>query len=401
MIAVALWCIAFAVLVVRVALHPHKNTVFNTYSEAGANWLAGKNMYEGVQGFVYSPLAAAIMAPFALLPPFLGNSLWRLLNAVVFLVGVGCFLRARIHTGIAVSQRAWVFILLLPLAIGNLNIGQVNPLVIGLLMLGIAAANQGRHTLAALCVAGATYCKVYPLAIGLLLGLVYPRQFTWRLIVALLFLGALSFAFQKPAYVLSQYRLWVATRSADNRLEYNAEMAPRDLWLLLNLARIHISQQAYHAIQLVGAFALAVTCAFGRWKEWPAKRMAVIVLSLGSCWMLLCGPASESATYVVLAPAVVLGLMDAFGRPIPVVLRGLVVGAYGLMVTALAMNSFLHLPKIPATKWVQPMAAVLFTIYVVAAGAWTLCVRFNRQKAARVEELGVSGLSAQKGEVTF
>ena len=363
LIVTAIWCVLFAVIFVRIALHPAKNTVFNTYAEAGANWLAGQDLYEGPRGFVYSPLAAAVFAPFALLPRFLGNVLWRLLNAVAFLGGVAWFLKAGYYNAIDGVRRAWVFILLLPLVVGNFNNGQVNPLIIGLLIIAIVAAGQERHMLAALCVGLATYFKIYPLAIGLLLVLVYPRQFSWRLLLALVLLGALSLVLQRPAYVQDQYRLWLTTRAADNRLEYDAQIAPRDLWLLLRLARIDLSQHAYNAIQLLSAMALAVVCAFGRWKQWPTGRISVAILALGSCWMLLCGPASESATYIMLAPAVVLALIDGFARPVPIVLRALVAASFGLLIAALTMNSFMHLPKGPVTMWVQPMAAVLFLVY--------------------------------------
>ena len=365
-IAVVAWAILLVVVCARAVHTPHKNSVMTTYLAAGSHWLAGEDLYIGGRGFVYSPLTAAFFAPFATLPSGVANTLWRLLNAAAFLGGMALWLRAGFH-GIARRHDPVVFLLLLPLAIGNFNNGQVNPLVTGLLLTALTTADCGRFTLAAFCVAGATFLKIYPLAIGLLLVLLYPKKFAWRLLLALAVLAELSLLLQKPEYVLDQYRLWWATRAADNRLVYDANIAPRDLWLLCRLAHIPISQSAYMVVQLLTAAGVGAVCAYGRWRNWPRERLAVAALSLGCSWMLLCGPASESATYILLAPAVVLALVDAWFAPVPAspVMRGLIAGSYAILIIGLGINSFLHLKKTAAVMSVQPVAAVLFAGYSV------------------------------------
>lgn len=369
-IAVTLWAALFIGIFIRTARFPHKNTVVTTYLEAGVHWTRGENLYEGQRGFVYSPPTAAAFAALAVLPPGLGNGVWRLLNAVVFLGGVALWLR-RGFFAVPPGRVPLVFILLLPLAIGNFNNGQVNPLVIGLLTIGVACAEQERHWLAAGCIAVAAYLKIYPLAIGMLLAVLYPRRFSWRLLVMLAGIGVLAFALQRPAYVLEQYRLWLATRAADNRLEYAAEIMPRDFWLLLRLVHADIGQNAYRVLQLLTAAALAAVCAYGRWNRWPSALLARIVLVFGCLWMLLFGPASESATYILLAPPLVLALAETGERKVPASLRAIVIAVYALLVLGLASNSFLHLKKGPATMCVQPAAAVLFVLYSALELRWT------------------------------
>lgn len=365
--AVALWCLLLLAVSILVAAHlargSHRNTVFTTYSTAGANWVAGRDLYEGGRGFVYSPVTAALFAPFSMLPELMGSILWRLLNAGMFLGGVAWWLKSGFHHWIPPNCRPFVFLLLLPLAIGNVNNGQVNPLIIGLIMMAIVAARRERWMLAAFCIAIAAYFKIYPLAIGLLLVVVYPKKFSWRLIVALISTGALAFVLQRPGYVLGQYRLWWLTRTADNRLEYGMDIAPRDLWMLFRFVHIPICQHAYKAIQLGSAAAVALVCAVGRYWRWPEDRLLVALLSLGCSWMLLCGPSTESATYIMLAPAVVLALVDAFAGPRPRWLRQLIAASYAVLIAGLAMNSFMHLKKSPATMSVQPIAAVIFVCY--------------------------------------
>jgi hypothetical protein len=361
-----LWCLLLLGVSIHVAVNlaggSHRNTVFTTYSTAGANWVAGRDLYEGGRGFVYSPVTAALFAPFSVLPELAGSVLWRFLNAGALLGGLAWWLKSGLHR-IPPIRYPLVFLLLLPLAIGNINNGQVNPLIIGLILIAIVAARRERWMLAAFCIAIAAYFKIYPLAMGLLLVVVYPKKFAWRLIVALFAIGALAFLLQRPGYVLEQYRLWWVTRTTDNRLEYGMDIAPRDLWMLFRLAHISVSQPAYKAIQLGSAAAVALVCAVGKLRCWPEDRNLVSLLSLGCSWMLLCGPSTESATYIILGPAVVLALTAAFNSPQPRSARGLILAAYTVLLAALAMNSFMHLGKTAATMSIQPLAAVLFLCY--------------------------------------
>jgi hypothetical protein len=87
-------------------------------------------------------LVAALFAPFAYLPSACGVVLWQLLNAVALLGGLAALLQTIFPT---VRRYAGVvYLLIIPFALGNLDIGHSNPLLIGLLMLAVAAARVRR-----------------------------------------------------------------------------------------------------------------------------------------------------------------------------------------------------------------------------------------------------------------
>ena len=92
---------------------------------------------------------AAFFAPFSWFPISLGSVLWRLLNAAIFLGAIFWWLKAEINRRIPKSSYWLVFLLILPLSLGNFNNGQVNPMIIGLLMVAILAAHEKRWTLSA------------------------------------------------------------------------------------------------------------------------------------------------------------------------------------------------------------------------------------------------------------
>ncbi len=364
-VALIAWGIVIAVLAFLIARAPHKASILTVYETGGQRWLDSELLYQNYRGFIYSPLAAAFFVPFKLMPDFASNFLWRILNAGVYLASVLWWLKSGFHR---IPPRIYgaVFLLLVPLSVGNLNIGQVNPLIIGLLLASVVAAHRQRWALSAFCVAFATYFKIYPLAVGLLLAVLYARRFSVWLALALIALGLLPFALQRPSYALDQYHAWIASRSADNRRLYAQEIAPCDLYMLLKLCRIHISERVYLAIQLLSGAAIALMCAVGRWKSWPEERLLVSMFSLVSCWMLLCGPATESATYVMLAPAVALALVASYCAPAPLFMRGLVTVSFALLFASFAMGSFGHRKKEIFYMSVQPLGAALFTVYAVA-----------------------------------
>jgi hypothetical protein len=302
-----------------------------------------------------------------LLPPGWGNLCWTWLNAAIFLLGVCALLGSGIYPGIKPRYHGIVYLLLVPLVLGNLDTGQANPAVIGLVLLAVAAVPAERWGVAAICVAAATYLKIYPLAVGLLLFLLAPRRLGWRLLLALIVLGLLPFLFQHWSYVSQQYHEWISTRSADDRRLYPIKDVPLDLWfLLVRLGGLPIPGFVYSAFQILSGGAIALFCLAGVWKKWPKERLLAGILAFVCIWMTLCGPATELQTYVLLAPVIVLTLIDRLLSSRPHWLRiGLVV-VYLLMVLAVARTSFLPSQKGLWVLTIQPVAAILFLVCCIA-----------------------------------
>jgi Glycosyltransferase family 87 len=363
-LVIALWAAVLLGISIRIGLSSHSHDVFGTYADAGHRWTASQPLYTYTRGFVYSPLVAAFFAPFSWLPIALGSVLWRLSNAAIFLAAVFWWLQAQITDHLPKSSYWLVLLLILPLSLGNFNNGQVNPMIIGLLMIALLAAHEKRWTLSALAVGFSTYLKIYPLSVGLLLVLLYPRQLGWRLALALILMGAVSFVLQRPAYVLEQYQRWFSTRAADDR-RMNMDIAPRDFAMILRLLHINLSAHAVLVLQILAGAGAAVLCVVGRLRKWSERRLLVCVLTAGTCWMLLFGPTTEDATYAMIAPAVAFGVVEAFNRESPSWMRGLVCGSFALLLLGLILNAFFGLKKTPLTMSVQPFGALLFLGYAM------------------------------------
>jgi hypothetical protein len=369
------WSAVLLGLSIRILANPNRATAFTVYRAAGLHWFHGEHLYGDWRGFVYSPLAAAFFCPFALIPPGLGNLFWTWFNAALFLAGVAAILKSGIYPEVRRYQyQGLVYLLILPLVLGNLDTGQANPTLIGLILLAVAAVPRQQWNLGALSVAAAAYLKIYPLAVGLLLCLLAPKKLSWRLILALTLLGFLPFILQHWSYVSQQYHEWIATRSADDRRLYPIKDVPLDLWfLLVRFGHLPIPGVLYRLFQLLSGAAIALYCVVGVRKQWPREQVLVGLFSLVCIWMTLCGPATESLTYVLLAPAVVLALVNAWSRAGLLWLQVGLVGTYALLLLAVVRGSFLPGQKSLWILAVQPTAALVFA--VVCLG-WFLKGRF-------------------------
>jgi Glycosyltransferase family 87 len=369
------WAIALTALILRHSTGGVDRVyAFNDYMLAGSHWIHGEYLYGNWRGFIYSPGIAAFFVPFAILPSTVAYTLWLLINVSVFLCGFASLVGSNIVPGINRGSSGLCYLLLLPCAIGNLDVGQANPFVAGLLMLAISAVNRDRWNTAALCVAFATYFKIYPFAVGMLICVIAPRRFIWRMFLALLILAAVPYLFQHWSYVTDQYHAWYTTRASDNRLDYSFKHAPIDLWFLIHtVVQLPIPAWSYPIIQLGTGGLIACFSIWGLRNNWDRNRLLCRQFFLVSIWMTLCGPATEAHTYLLMAPALVLALVKSIRDPQPVLLRTIIFTAAFLQVLhSTRIDHFFHNKH----EWVfipLPLSAILFLAYCVLSfreGDW-------------------------------
>ncbi len=170
----------------------------------------------------YAPNFSLLMAPFALLPPYLAAWVWYLLKLgmMVWLIrGIDGVVRREAP---GLGPRARVALLVLPFLaafnpfMSEFRLGQANLLVLFFSILTVRALEQGRPLRGALWFSIAAV-KITPLA--LLPWLAFRRQ--WRFFVALLPVGAAWLAalaaWWGPAAVPGLFRRWIevtATKKA-------------------------------------------------------------------------------------------------------------------------------------------------------------------------------------------
>jgi len=314
-LSVLIWTLLIVGITFRGLATPTRNNCFFLYyARAGQSWYHGVELYLDVQLTCrYSPLIHAFLVPFSLLPVAMGTALWRLVNTLVFLLGLWAWVRAVLPgCGLRPGQGALLFLLVIPMALGSVNNAQANPLTMGLALAGVAAVARQRWQLAAFCLVGACLIKLYFLALALLLIASFPRRFAWPFALALVVGLAAPFLLQDPAYVARQYGNWIYNLRADDRSEWDLAFGYRDLWQLLRLAHLTVAKSVYGLMQLGLAGMVGLLCLAYRPRE-LAQRVNTL-LGLGCWWMTLCGPATESSTYLILAPTMAWSLLEWFNQ---------------------------------------------------------------------------------------
>lgn len=304
--AVVLWAALLVGVTARVAVsRPLSQTVVPIYLKAGHRWLASQDLYEPIPGmdlYRNPPGVAALFAPFTLvMRGYAIGIVWRLGSAAVFLVGLHRFRRA-VAPDLSPDRVGWMFALSAVLALPSVNNGQMNILVAGACLGGAAAVAERRWWAAAGWFGLGFGLKIYPLAVGMLAALAAPRQLAPRLAAVCAGVALVPFLLQDPGYVLDQHRSFERLLGLDDRTYSDWQRVTRD-WSILPRVYLGLVPPAA-ASKAVGVLAGAVMAGFVLAAARAGMGLGLLAglgLSLGSVWMTLFGPATESATYSLLA----------------------------------------------------------------------------------------------------
>jgi hypothetical protein len=259
------------------------------------------------------------------------------------------------------KEFAWLFLLILPLTLSSLNNGQANIIIIVLFLVGAGAASQSSWWTCAFCASLAVYWKIYPIAFALLLAIIFPKNLTVRIFLALIGLFVASLLLQKPSYVLQEYASWLADLASDRRraLEYYGRW--RDFYLLLRLTGIPISTMWWNIVQATAAIIAAGICLLGTIRRWPPVTLLFGAMSLATVWMLLFGPATEAATYLLIAVPSAYLLISGWSDASQLALRATSTITYLGFVGADILNSWFHIKKnVYLVHAIQPCLALCF-----------------------------------------
>jgi len=319
--AILIWSIVIGVGLGQAIVAPGSHSVFPIMVDAGGKWLAGRNLYshferaDGMDLYRYSPVVAMLLSPASLVSPRISESLWRIANGGLLIMALIIWFRVALgHT--RPWQRGLMMVLIAPLAASSVHNGQSNPLVLAGMLLAMAAAVRERFNLAAVCITVSFLFKIYPLALGLLLVLVYPRKFAWRLALALAIGLALPYLFKNHAYVSDQFAQWLAYVRTDTRAKISLTREYRGFPFLFTRWRgRRLDHSTIQEIQFCTAVLAAVLVLIGRWRRLDRLSQLDLVLAMGSVWMTLFGPATEAQTYSLLAPVMAWGVIRAWSEP--------------------------------------------------------------------------------------
>ncbi|GAA3939107.1 glycosyltransferase family 87 protein [Hymenobacter algoricola] len=253
------------------------------------NLLEGKNLYLPYPEYYddtykYSPVFALFMAPFALMPNWLGLLAWNALNnAVFYTAGRRLFPDVR---------RQLLFLLLCLIDMMTaLHNSQANCLLVGLMLWTFINLENQKYGWAALCVALAALIKVYGIGIGLIF-LFYPLPIR-NGIIAFAWMALLAFS---PLLVVSWvdfrmiYQGWFdIVRESATGIQLSL-MGVLETWF-------GVAPTAKGIVQGIGMLLLLAPLAYFRaWREADYRRLYVASILI---FVVIFNQMAESPTFII------------------------------------------------------------------------------------------------------
>lgn len=261
-LATGLWiALAVAVCVKSIARHGH-HSVYPVLAWASRHWWADLPLHAGYPGltddiFRYSPSFAVLFTPFALLPDWLGSSLWNILSVAATFCALRLMVRELLPGSWPPKSEAWFLGLTLLGSMSGIWSGQTNSLVIAVAIFAVAAIKRNCWWTASILLALPVFIKIWPIMIVLLLMIFWPRQLSWRFAIAALALALLPFLTRPFPVVVGQYQEWYDSLASHLHSRWGGF---RDAWSIWENLWPPVSPLGYHLLQLCSAFFMFLWC---------------------------------------------------------------------------------------------------------------------------------------------
>lgn len=353
-------------LTIKVLLHP-TSSVTPIYRLASLTWWRDHDIYApGIHGFLYLPSSAVLFTPFALLPPWLGDIIWRVVQVGLFTLALAR-LAPLFQPETPRDTLAWALILTLPAATVNVMRAQSEIILAALMMLAAVAVAGRRWRVAAACLTLAVAIKPLALVMILVCAVIYPRMRT-ALAFGMALVVLLPFVNPDPAYVAHQYldmvaKLSVAAKPGTGRWN--------EITMMLRCFSINLPDGMAMTLRATAAVASLWLC-HGAVQRLRHSDAALVVLAVSIGYLLLFNPRTELGSYMNLAGLLGLfagarhrdGQMNAAGRIAAILALALGTHMYGDWIYR------------PTDVWLKPAVAglVLVVLAVIVARRWPVGV---------------------------
>ncbi len=269
----------------------HSN--FNNYlifKTSATHLIQGLDLYvhhpgDHVDLFKYSPLFALLMAPFTILPDWLGIIIWNLINLLTLMIGL------RMMPGLGKKQVTFILLIAFFELIGSIMNEQSNALMAGLMVLGIACFEKNKPFWGALSLVFSVYIKLFSLVVFMML-LFYPKRLKtalytvfWMIVFALLPILVTGWDGLKETYLS-----WYTMLGQD----YSDSVGFSVIGILVKWFNY---QGSRNIVFLVGVVLMVMPLL--KFKQYSNQNFRYAVLSALLIWIIIFNHKAESPTFVI------------------------------------------------------------------------------------------------------
>jgi len=290
---------------------------------------------------LYGPIFSVFIAPFAVLPNWLGHTLWTIFNSAVLFIAIR---KLPLPSGTTLA----IILIAAHENLTSLLSSQFNPSMTAIILLTFSLIGKKKDFWAALMIVLGTFIKLYGI-VGL--AFFFFSSDKKKLILGLIFWSIIAFTlpmlFSSPEFIIQSYKDWYLAVSQKNIMN-STLITDQDICLMGMVRRI----SGDHSIQnwpflLVGIILFILP--YFRVSQYKENTFRLMLLASTLIFTVIFSTSSESPTYVIAFVGVAIWFMI---QPSPKNKWILFLFVFAFLVTSMSPSDLF--PKFIRSEYIKP-----------------------------------------------
>jgi hypothetical protein len=290
---------------------------------------------------LYGPIFSVFIAPFAVLPNWLGHTLWTIFNSAVLFIAIK---KLPLPSGTTLA----IILIAAHENLTSILSSQFNPSMTAIILLTFSLIGKKKDFWAALMIVLGTFIKLYGI-VGL--AFFFFSSDKKKLILGLIFWSIIAFTlpmlFSSPEFIIQSYKDWYLAVSQKNIMN-STLITDQDICLMGMVRRI----SGDHSIQnwpflLVGIILFILP--YFRVSQYKEKTFRLMLLASTLIFTVIFSTSSESPTYVIAFVGVAIWFMI---QPSPKNKWILFLFVFAFLLTSMSPSDLF--PKFIRTEYIKP-----------------------------------------------
>ena len=290
---------------------------------------------------LYGPIFSVLIAPFAILPNWLGHTLWTFFNSFILLYAIR---KLPLSSGMTLA----ILLIASHENLTSILSSQFNPSMTAIILLTYSFIDQKKDFWAALMIVLGTFIKLYGI-VGLAFFFFSRNKLT--LISGLIFWGALAFSipmlFSSPGYILQTYKDWFVAITEKNRMN-STLITDQDICLMGMVRRISGNPYIPNW-PFLGAGLILFALPYLRINQYKEPAFRLLILSSTLIFTVIFSTSSESPTYIIAFTGVAIWFV-AQKRPFQI--WQIVLFVFAMVLTSFSPSDLF--PKFIRDEFIKP-----------------------------------------------
>ncbi len=342
---ISLWYLITALAIVKILISGNFNNYlifkFTFYS-----LLDQRNFFlpqpENFQHYnLYGPIFSLLIAPFAILPNWLGHTLWTIFNSTILLIAIR---KLPLPSGATLA----IILIAAHENLTSILSSQFNPSMTAIILLTFSFIHQKKDFWAALMIVLGTFIKLYGI-VGL--AFFFFSKDKKKLILGLILWSIVVFVLpmflSSPAFIIQSYKDWYIAVSEKNIMN-STLITDQDVCLMGMVRRI----SGNHSIQnwpfIVGGLVLFFLPYF-RTNQFKETAFRLLLLSSTLIFTVIFSTSSESPTYIIAFVGVAIWFVV---QPKPIKSWQIALFIFALLLTSFSPSDIF--PRYIRNEYIKP-----------------------------------------------